>query len=532
MSTWADNYDDLATTDDGLCDRLGCMSDWADNYDVLATTDDGSCDRLGCMEDWADNYDDLATTDDGSCYRIGCVDELACNYDYLATQDGASCTYPGCIDLTFIEFYNQGYVAGCDDGSCSIDVEDLGLVVENFQEPMVTGSSMTVGFNISNINGIQEGTVAAFYDLNGDGIINTDPYMASNGLYYSECIGSAEYTPNEFFSLGLWGDDSSTDEIEGLQDGQSDVIFAILTDDNQVIAFNLDPEFTSYFTNSIIVTNEMNLDVTIYGCMNSDYCNYDPDAEEDDGSCEGIPGCMDISYIEYDSTSGCNNQDMCLISWQQAYYWAQDTIGYLLSDIDNLNDSLTAQIVQNLNQDELILSLQDEISTVDAFNFSLEADIDECNEGLNYWSSPIVIDLLTGWNMIGYTLPEPQDVVATVVAIDDIIEIIKNNNAEVYWPEFGFNGIGDFIPGQGYQIKVFEAYSGFTYPDVGGQRIELTPHIPQWAIDMEVAIHPNDIRTLVRVVNMLGQEVNPENQASGTVLLYLYNDATVDKKIK
>ena len=28
---------------------------------------DGSCDRLGCMSDWADNYDDLATTDDGSC---------------------------------------------------------------------------------------------------------------------------------------------------------------------------------------------------------------------------------------------------------------------------------------------------------------------------------------------------------------------------------------------------------------------------------------------------------------------------------
>ena len=56
-SDWADNYDELATTDDGSCDRLGCMSDWADNYDELATTDDESCDRLGCMSDWADNYD-------------------------------------------------------------------------------------------------------------------------------------------------------------------------------------------------------------------------------------------------------------------------------------------------------------------------------------------------------------------------------------------------------------------------------------------------------------------------------------------
>ena len=58
MEEWA--YDPLATTDDGSCDRLGCMEEWADNYDPLATTDDGSCDRLGCMEEWADNYDPLA----------------------------------------------------------------------------------------------------------------------------------------------------------------------------------------------------------------------------------------------------------------------------------------------------------------------------------------------------------------------------------------------------------------------------------------------------------------------------------------
>jgi hypothetical protein len=567
MSTWADNYDDLATTDDGLCDRLGCMSDWADNYDVLATTDDGSCDRLGCMEDWADNYDDLATTDDGSCYRIGCVDELACNYDFLATQDGASCTYPGCIDLTFIEFYNQGYVAGCDDGSCLIGVQDLELIPENFQEPMLTGNSMTVGFDFNNINGIESGTIAAFYDLNGDGIINTEPFMASNGEYYWECVGSTEYNPNNFFTMGLWGDDSTTDEIDGLQDGQSDIIFALLTQDNQVIAFNLVPEFTSYTTNGILVANELDLNVTIYGCMNSNYCNYNPDAEEDDGTCEGIPGCMDELYMEYDATLGCNNQNMCLVTWEQAYLVADDSIGVLNNyiaeqndyitgqdallalqqevifsleneilllnnQIDSLYDYIAEQDTQLAYQQEYIYSLENEISILVTLINNLNNQLEECTEDLNYWSSPLEIDLLIGWNIIGYTFPEPQDVVATVVEIDDIIQIIKNNAAEVYWPEYGFNGIGDFIPGQGYQIKVTEAYLGFTYPDVSGQRIELVPTVPQWAIDMEAQIHPNDIRTLVRVVNMLGQEVNPENQASGTVLLYLYNDATVEKKIK
>ena len=28
----------------------------------------------------------------------------------------------------------------------------------------------------------------------------------------------------------------------------------------------------------------------------------------------------------------------------------------------------------------------------------------------------------------------------------------------MYWPEFGFNGIGDLIHGQGYQVKLEEAY--------------------------------------------------------------------------
>ena len=53
------------------------MSDWADNYDSLATIDDGSCYRDGCMLEWANsdggNYDSLATINDGSCFLNGCM---------------------------------------------------------------------------------------------------------------------------------------------------------------------------------------------------------------------------------------------------------------------------------------------------------------------------------------------------------------------------------------------------------------------------------------------------------------------------
>ena len=42
------------------------------------------------------------------------------------------------------------------------------------------------------------------------------------------------------------------------------------------------------------------------GCMIDHACNYDASANEDDGSCEGFAGCMDINY-EYDANATCSD---------------------------------------------------------------------------------------------------------------------------------------------------------------------------------------------------------------------------------
>ena len=78
---------------------------------------------------------------------------------------------------------------------------------------------------------------------------------------------------------------------------------------------------------------------------------------------------------------------------------------------------------------------------------------------------PVYIDLLNGWNTIGYTLRAPQDVVTTLAPIVDEIKIIKNNDGEFYWLEMGpFNQIGDFIPGQGYLLKMNSSIQEFFFP--------------------------------------------------------------------
>jgi len=206
----------------------------------------------------------------------------------------------------------------------------------------------------------------------------------------------------------------------------------------------------------------------------------------------------------------------------------QSEISLLESQLDSMINELT-QTQSNLEASiDDINVLTDSIVSLNELTTSLQAQL---SEALENQTQVISIDLLEGWNIIGYTLYDPQDAVASFQEITDLIDIVKNNAAAVYWPEFGFNGIGDLIPGQGYQIKISESYSDFTYSDTDGQRIEITPTVPQWVIDMPVDLHPNDIRTLVKVVNILGQEVDPEKEPKGTVLIYLYNDATVEKKI-
>ena len=48
--------------------------------------------------------------------------------------------------------------------------------------------------------------------------------------------------------------------------------------------------------------------------------------------------------------------------------------------------------------------------------------------------SQIYIDLNEGWNIIGYTLSNPQYVVQTLATISSEIKIIKNNDGQFYWP--------------------------------------------------------------------------------------------------
>ena len=101
--------------------------------------------------------------------------------------------------------------------------------------------------------------------------------------------------------------------------------------------------------------------------------------------------------------------------------------------------------------------------------------INEFIETTNTNNQPITLDLLSGWNMIGYSCVNESDVLDILSPISDKIVIAKNNAGSVYMSEFNFNGIGAFLPNQGYQFKMSETVLGFelctnpiTYPQIEG----------------------------------------------------------------
>lgn len=96
-----------------------------------------------------------------------------------------------------------------------------------------------------------------------------------------------------------------------------------------------------------------------------------------------------------------------------------------------------------------------------ANNFGINSE----NDYINLQNSQFQ-NFSDGWNFMGYNRRRTGVNIKDFFegqGIDSNIELLKDNNGAIYYPEFGFNGIGDFIPGAGYQIKLINNVN-FQYP--------------------------------------------------------------------
>jgi len=71
-----------------------------------------------------------------------------------------------------------------------------------------------------------------------------------------------------------------------------------------------------------------------------------------------------------------------------------------------------------------------------------------------------VWELTEGWNMVNWPHWDPFQVRDAISSeYWDKILVIKNNDGKAYLPEWDYDGIKYFIPGQGYQIKTTQAFT-------------------------------------------------------------------------
>gem|GEM_PF-1618869 len=439
----------------------------------------------------------------------------------------------------------------------------------------LTGSNQSILITSSvQITGlIGEGsTIGAFFTNN-----NGDLICAGSGIWYSD----------QSLGMALWG--SIGIEDNGFSEGEQ-ITWYVQSLDGTLTELEIvygDGGANLYQTNTfrwiselILIQNEGCMDdnfveynpfatsndgscltTIIYGCLDQNSPFYDPSANTPDSSCSpsSIYGCTQAQFYEYNEWATIDDGS-CDVYWQALYYdgvWEIEDLEEEVVDLQNeINisnnsyESLLAQLeaVQNLLE-ETENSLT--IANVSNDNFQIEVNelldenvelsilisdqqiqIDDLVEGYEIGiDEPIAVDINYGWNMIGFTRKTPMDSGASFEGILDKVILIKDNSANLFWPEFGFNGLGDLIPGHGYQIKVNDDIDNFIFPYVVGERLEMSPQVPTWAFEM-APTHPNEVKILVRKINLLGQEVIESQVMTGEVILYLYSDGSVEKFIR
>ena len=323
------NYNPFAEVNDGSCEDCeeipGCTDIGACNYNASATENNGDCEYetcAGCTDQDACNYMPGTSINDGSCeYETcaGCMDEIACNYDVTATLQGI-CIYDTCLIVmgcTDSLACNYNSLATENDGSCEFISCNQ---IEGCTDPTACNyNAQATLYNYSCEYAPCTGCMdesASNYDasatINGPCEYNNS---AVDGCTDSE---ACNYVPS------ATNDDGSCDfvtcnYIPGCTDEMSCNYNADATINNGSCDYDscagcLDESACNYEATAMINAGcEYQSCATILGCTDMNACNYNPDANQDDNSCENIScaniveGCTDEMACNYDANATVNN---------------------------------------------------------------------------------------------------------------------------------------------------------------------------------------------------------------------------------
>jgi len=379
----AANYDPTANCDDGSCECMpdGCTDNTACNFDVAATCDDGSCiyetacdadactnggiftwdattcdcvltevTMIGCTDNTACNFDANANCSDiNACIYESSCDDDACTNGGIYTWDATTCscsltetTVAGCTDINAC---NYDANANCDNGSC-----DVGNTACTDPCNPVSGCTDNTACNYDANACVDDGScltaygctnpLACNYDNNAtcdDGSCNLGNTTCSNPC--NPISGCTDNTACNY-DANACVDDGSCDAgntacadpcnpISGCTDTDACNYDSNACVEDNACVYQTACDVDACTDGGIFAWDDTNCRCTLQtpttnGCTDVTACNYDNNANCDDGSCDySCLGCTDPCSPNYDSNAsdddgsclaqllGCTNPTAC-----------------------------------------------------------------------------------------------------------------------------------------------------------------------------------------------------------------------------
>ena len=333
---------------------------------------------------------------------FGCTDETAINYSPDANTDDGSCEYEvvlGCMDAEAIN-YNEA--ATDNNGSCEY------MTCEFYE--------MLVEVNLISTNG--NGWESLYYELGSfdaslietgtleDGFEQTDYYCLPNGCYL---FTVPEYSGSESFNWSVL--------IEGKK---------------QISG-------TSGMKENFGVNEICEL---IMGCTDVNALNYNPIANVNNGTCTYENGGVQILELSegWNMTSSyvqTENMDVAVIT------------APIVEDLIIMKNNVGLAYLPDWGFNGI-----GDWNNTQGYQFKVATDLTIEMNGNMLLPENSPINLAEGWNMISYLRSVDASAEAIFAEFTEEVVIVKNGLGMAYLPDWDFNGIGDMIPGQGYQVKM------------------------------------------------------------------------------
>ena len=500
---------------------LGCTDPGADNYDPAATEDDGSCFTTvyGCTDPAADNYNADANADNGSCYYS--CDEGQAKIDILVTTDtysgseNAYSLYANGLLVDYVELSYDAQITTVTNTYCVDNGSDIEFVLDDsYGDGIFNGGyeiyvcqgtdnyeSLTGFVPMTNVSTISEAFTAVCGDIFG--------CMDESALNYNADAtaddGSCTYPCNAFgatvnISTAIYA---------------SEMSWELLDADGAIVASGSGYANDLYYSTDVCLVEGASYTMVMMDSYGDGWNGGSFSINSTDAACASLASgqLLEGSSVTVDFEADCGDVDpSCPVpeDWAVTVTGSNHTIMILagvlplMAEGSVLDHAYVGVFFTNENGElvcagytEIIPGENVQIAAMGDDTTTDEVDglvagealvwlIADCNgnvfageatysngpdvfttNGLTFVSSITevpagpssqMLEMPEGWSMFStYMIADDMDMASVLSPIIDKVIMAKNNSGAAYLPEWNFNGVGDLLVGQGYQIKTTEA---------------------------------------------------------------------------